>query len=433
VLLEDGRGDAGRARLAWGARARHRLDWSVSGIGRLSWLATLPADRRLYGTLAYDLGLPPHARRADPIVPQPLADFFEPAHELVVDCGTGELLVGNWEELGGTAERRNGGTSPHVLTSSRPHVHSALLSRTFTQPAFESAVRRVKDYIAAGDVYQVNLAVGECYQTALTPWELYLRVRAVNPSPWMGFADFGDWQIVSGSPELLVEIGGTAERRNGGTLGDVDPGTRSTPASGSTASAVPPFRRSVVIRTRPIAGTRKKTGDPDRDAAMRTELTLDIKEQAEHRMLVDLARNDVGRVAEFGSVHVAEREVIEEYSHVFHLVSDVVGLLRADRAVTDAVAALFPGGTITGAPKIRAMEVIAELEPVARGAYTGGLGWLGPDGAQLNILIRSAVFRDGAVAIHAGAGIVWDSDPAREWRESLRKAAAMRVALGPEP
>jgi len=449
VLLEDGRGDAGRARLAWGARARHRLEWSASGIGRLSWLATLPADRRLYGTLAYDLGLPPHARRADPIVPQPLADFFEPAHELVVDCGTGELLVGNWEELGGTAERdggtaerRNGGTSPHVLSSSRTPVHPVLRSRTLSQLEFESAVRRIKAYIAAGDVYQVNLAVGECYETALTPWELYLRVRVVNPSPWMGFADFGDWQIVSGSPELLVEIGGSAERRHGGTAERRNGGTIQVmdrqeqgvrPADGSVPAAVPPFRRSAVIRTRPIAGTRKKTGDPARDAAMRAELTLDIKEQAEHRMLVDLARNDVGRVAEFGSVHVAEREVIEEYSHVFHLVSDVVGLLRADRTVTDAVAALFPGGTITGAPKIRAMEVIAELEPVARGAYTGGLGWLGPDGAQLNILIRSAVFRDGAVGIHAGAGIVWDSDPAREWRESLRKAAAMRVALGTEP
>ena len=338
-----------------------------------------------------------------------MAEFFEPAHELVVDCETGELLVGDWGDLGGAADRRAGGTADrdaHGVTSSRPHVlpssrHPALLQRSFTQPAFESAVRRVKEYIAAGDVYQVNLAVGERYETALTPWELYLRVRVVNPSPWMGFADFGDWQIVSGSPELLVEVGGR------GGLG--------------------------VIRTRPIAGTRKKTGDPDRDAAMRAELTLDLKEQAEHRMLVDLARNDVGRVAEFGSVHVAEREVVEEYSHVFHLVSDVVGLLRADRTVTDAVAALFPGGTITGAPKIRAMEVIAELEPVARGAYTGGLGWLGPDGAQLNILIRSAVFRDGAVGIHAGAGIVWDSDPTREWRESLRKAAAMRVALGADP
>jgi para-aminobenzoate synthetase component 1 len=373
-------------------------------MGDLGWLATLPADRRLYGTLAYDLGLPPRARRAAPLVPQPLADLFEPEHELVMECDTGRLLAGAWQDLPSLP------SLPSVPSSSRP----TLRHRSFTQPAFESAVRRIKDYIAAGDVYQVNLAVGECYETALTPWELYLRVRALNPSPWMGFADFGDWQIASGSPELLLEVGGTAEdggtaeRRNGGT------------------------GLSAIIRTRPIAGTRKKTGDPERDAAMRSELALDAKEQAEHRMLVDLARNDIGRVADFGSVYVAEREVIEEYSHVFHLVSDVVGRLRPDRTVADAVRALFPGGTVTGAPKIRAMEVIAELEPVARGAYTGALGWLGPDGAQLNILIRSAVFREGVVGIHAGAGIVWDSDPAREWRESLRKAAALRVALGAE-
>ena len=163
---------------------------------------------------------------------------------------------------------------------------------------------------------------------------------------------------------------------------------------------------------------------------MREELSLDEKERAEHRMLVDLARNDVGRVAEFGSVRVAAREVVEEYSHVFHLVSEVVGTLRADRGMEDVLSAMFPGGTITGAPKIRAMEVIADLEPVARGAYTGGLGWMGPDGGQMNILIRSAVCRDGLVCVQAGAGIVWDSDPAREWRESLRKGAAMRLALG---
>jgi para-aminobenzoate synthetase component 1 len=165
---------------------------------------------------------------------------------------------------------------------------------------------------------------------------------------------------------------------------------------------------------------------------MRAELTLDVKEQAEHRMLLDLARNDIGRVAEFGSVRVTAREVVEEYSHVFHLVSEVEGRLDPAHGVADAVAALFPGGTITGAPKIRAMEVIAELEPVARGAYTGGMGWIGPGGAQLNILIRSAVCRDGQVGIHAGAGIVWDSDPGREWRESRRKAAALRAALGVE-
>jgi para-aminobenzoate synthetase component 1 len=366
--------------------------------------------------VAYDLGLPGHARRAEPMVPQPLAEFFVPERELVLDCDSGVLLQGAWEDLGGLDAD---GTGDPVIPSSR---HPVLRHRSFTQGEFESAVRRVKEYIAAGDVYQVNIAVGDRYETDLSPWELYCRLRALNPSPWMGFADFGDWQVVSASPELLVEIGGQAVRRAGGQelVEQVRPG-------------VPLARTPVVIRTRPIAGTRKKTGDPERDAAMRAELALDAKEQAEHRMLVDLARNDIGRVAEYGSVHVAEREVIEEYSHVFHLVSDVAGVLRPGCGVTEAVAALFPGGTITGAPKIRAMEVIAELEPVARGAYTGGLGWIGPDGAQVNILIRSAVCRGGAVGVHAGAGIVWDSDPAREWRESLRKAAALRVALGVEP
>jgi para-aminobenzoate synthetase component 1 len=416
VLLEDGRGAPGCARLAWGAEARWRLAWDADAVGRLDWLAGLPSDRRLYGTIAYDLGLPPHARRADPMVPQPLAEFFEPEGEVVLDLASGEVIEGSTDRV-----RRSAG-SP-VRPSAGPPV---LLHRTFTQPAFESAVCRVRDCIAAGDVYQVNLAVGDCYATALPPWELYLRLRALNPSPWMGFADFGDWQIVSGSPELLVEVDGSTDRRIGGS----DLPVRRSAGPPVRESAGPSARRSAVIRTRPIAGTRKKTGDADRDAAMRAELTLDEKERAEHRMLLDLARNDIGRVAEFGSVTVTEREVVEEYSHVFHLVSEVEGRMGAGHRVADAVVALFPGGTITGAPKIRAMEVIAELEPVARGAYTGGMGWIGPDGAQINILIRSAVCRDGQVAIHAGAGIVWDSDPGREWRESLRKAAALRAALG---
>ena len=248
-------------------------------------------------------------------------------------------------------------------------------------------------------MYQVNLSVAERYRVTASPWEAYLRLRSLNPSPWMGFADFGDWQLVSGSPELLLE---RQSDGNGGSL----------------------------LRTRPIAGTRKKTGDPARDTAMKTELRLDAKEQAEHRMLVDLARNDLGRVAEFGSVHVSEREVVEEYSHVFHLVSEVRARVGGNRSPWEMFAALFPGGTITGTPKIRAMEVIAELEPVARGMYTGALGWLGPGEMQFNILIRSAVMRGNEAVVQAGAGIVWDSDPAREWRESLRKGAAVREALG---
>ncbi|HEY6809121.1 MAG TPA: anthranilate synthase component I family protein, partial [Gemmatimonadales bacterium] len=271
--------------------------------------------------------------------------------------------------------------------------------RFFDGPAFEAAVRRALDYIAAGDLYQANLSVAERWPLSIGPWDAYLHLRRLNPSPWMGFADFGDWQLVCGSPELLVEWS----------------------AGGR-------------VRTRPIAGTRKKTGDRTTDARMRAELTLDDKERAEHLMLVDLARNDIGRLAAYGSVRVAEREVVEEYSHVFHLVSEVEGQARAGIGAGDVVAALFPGGTITGCPKIRAMEIIAELEPVARGAYTGALGWIGADALQLNIVIRSAVVSGGEVAIQAGAGIVADSIPGREWREALRKAAAIRSAFGyPSP
>lgn len=385
VLLEDGAGQSGKARLAWGARRRLRLEWSGERIGDAAWLRALDGERRAYGVIAYDLGLPPHARRSDPPVPQPLVDFFEPEHEVVVDL----------EADARTGEQTDLGTRPH-----HPNT-STLLSRSFTQAGFESAVRRIKDYIAAGDVYQVNLALAERFRVTLSPWEVYLRLREINPSPWMGFADFGDWQVVSGSPELLVEA-----RWDGGTEG----------------------RR--VVRARPIAGTRKKTGNAARDAVMRSELCLDEKEQAEHRMLLDLARNDVGRVAQYGTVEVSEREVIEEYSHLFHLVSEVRGVLQTDCSAGDVIAALFPGGTITGAPKISAMEVIAELEPVARGMYTGALGWVGGGELQLNIMIRSAVLRDGIGCVQAGAGIVWDSDPEREWRESLRKGAAVRAALG---
>lgn len=395
VWLEDGAG-RGLGRLAWGAHVRHRLEWGDAGADPLAALRQAGAGRRVYGVVAYDLGLPARAARRRPMVAHPLADVFEPAHELIIDLAREAIVTGVMPADRNAAERPSLGPP-------------ALLARSFDQAGFESAVRRVKDYIAAGDVYQVNLTVAERFAVSLSPWEVYLRLRAINPSPWMGFADFGDWQVVSGSPELLVEIGGLRDRPSGGPMEE---------AAGP------------LVRTRPIAGTRKKTGDPDRDAAMRTELRLDEKEQAEHRMLLDLARNDVGRVAEFHSVRVSAREVVEEYSHVFHLVSEVEGRLRPGLGPWDGIAALFPGGTITGAPKIRAMEVIAELEPVARGAYTGGLGWVGPDGAQLNILIRSAVFRDGVACVQAGAGIVWDSDPAREWRESLRKGAAMRVALG---
>jgi para-aminobenzoate synthetase component 1 len=282
------------------------------------------------------------------------------------------------------------------LKSAAPEpVADAVSRRSFSQPQFEAAVLRAQEHIAAGDIYQVNLSVAETWHLAPDPWHLYRRLRDINPSPWMGFADFGDWQLVCGSPELLIE------RAAGGQL-----------------------------RTRPIAGTRRKTGDAEADRRMRRELTLDEKERAEHLMLVDLARNDIGRLARFGTVHLSEREVVEEYSHVFHLVSEVRGVERPGTDPAEVVASLFPGGTITGCPKIRAMEIIGDLEPVARGAYTGALGWIGAHDLQLNIVIRSAVVSQGQVVVQAGAGIVADSIPGREWKESLRKGAAVRAAFG---
>jgi len=349
-----------------------------------------------YGLLSYEAGLPQWVPPSQAALPQPLADWFVPANRILLGSDGRARLEGPEAE----ACWRDASESGLTVPPPQPPVLAAPPWRSFDASGFESAVRRAHEYIAAGDIYQVNLALAEHREYPGTAWDAYRRLREVNPSPWMGFADFGDWQLVCGSPELLIEV------------------TTRSPADGRRA------------RTRPIAGTRKKTGDVAADTRMRDELRLDAKERAEHLMLVDLARNDLGRVSAFGSVRVAELEVVEEYSHVFHLVSEVRGRLRPDAGVAEVVGSVFPGGTITGCPKLRAMEIIRELEPVGRGAYTGGFGWIGADGLQLNIVIRSAVVSGGRVLIQAGAGIVADSIPEREWRESLRKGEAVRLAFG---
>ncbi len=392
VLLEDGRG-AGLTHLVWGAARRVRRGFGEPG----GVIPPLAGGMPWYGVLGYEAGLPDWVTPAPPALAQPLTDWFIPENRILLGSdGRALRLEGpeareRWADADGLAS-----PLPRVAPDGAPDPW-----RSFDAPGFEAAVRRACEYIAAGDVYQVNLAQAERWAFPGCAWDAYRRLRAVNPSPWMGFADFGDWQVVCGSPELLIEV--------------------TPPLEGGTG---------VLVRTRPIAGTRKKTGDAARDARMRAELRLDEKERAEHLMLVDLARNDLGRVSEYGSVHVAEREVVEEYSHVFHLVSEVRGRLRPDVSAPTVVEAVFPGGTITGCPKLRAMEIIRELEPVGRGAYTGGLGWIGSDGLQLNIVIRSAVVSEGCVLVQAGAGIVADSVPEREWRESLRKAEAVRLAFG---
>ena len=261
---------------------------------------------------------------------------------------------------------------------------------SFTESSFVSAVEKVQQYISQGDVFQVNLSVRQAEALRTHPMEIYTKLREVNPSPYMGYMQLPEFQLVSGSPELLVKKEGTE------------------------------------ISTRPIAGTRSRGKDEVEDMKLAKELIENEKERAEHVMLVDLERNDLGRVAQFGSVEVNEFMVIEKYSHVMHIVSNVRGTLQQEKDAFDLIKATFPGGTITGAPKIRTMEIIEELEPVRRSIYTGSLGWIGYNGdMELNITIRTMLAKDGKAYVQAGAGIVIDSVPEREYKESLKKAAAL--------
>ncbi len=273
-------------------------------------------------------------------------------------------------------------------------VRLGLVEPTSTRGEFEGMVRQALAYIRAGDIFQANLA-----QRFTAAWEgpvlpLYRALRELNPSPFACLLSCDELAVVSCSPERLVRV---QEDR---------------------------------IDTRPIAGTRPRGATPEADAVNSLELLLSEKERAEHIMLVDLARNDLGRVCDAGSVAVTELMGLETYSHVIHIVSDVSGRLRAGTDAVDILRAVFPGGTITGCPKVRCMQILRELEPVARGLYTGSLGTLGFDGTMdLNIAIRTMVIRDGQLSFHAGAGIVADSDPSREYDETLAKAAALFGAL----
>ncbi|MGN7892467.1 aminodeoxychorismate synthase component I [Bacillus sp. 22475] len=260
----------------------------------------------------------------------------------------------------------------------------------FTETGFMKAVECIQEYIGAGDVFQVNLSTRQERTLQTHPLEIYTSLREINPSPYMGYLELGDFQIVSGSPELLIKKQGTE------------------------------------VSTRPIAGTRSRGADEQEDEELARELIENEKERAEHVMLVDLERNDLGRVCKYGTVEVDEFMVIEKYSHVMHIVSNVRGEVKEDKDAFDLVKAVFPGGTITGAPKIRTMEIIEELEPVRRGIYTGSIGWIGYSGdTELNIVIRTLLAKDGKAHVQAGAGIVIDSNPENEYKESLKKAIAL--------
>lgn len=261
---------------------------------------------------------------------------------------------------------------------------------TYTPEDYASMVLRVKEYIAAGDIIQANVSQRLAVPTRADAFALYEHLRAVNPSPFAFYFDFGSFQLASCSPERLLEVRG---------------------------------RR---VQTRPIAGTRPRGADAHSDEALRADLLLSEKERAEHIMLVDLERNDLGRVCEYGTVRVSELMVVEAYSHVFHIVSNVVGRLRNERDALDAVAAAFPGGTITGCPKVRCMEIIDEVERTRRGPYTGSAGYLAYDGdMDLNIIIRTFVIKNGVAYAQVGGGVVADSDPESEFEETLHKARAL--------
>ena len=265
-----------------------------------------------------------------------------------------------------------------------------------TRAQFEAGVERIREYIRAGDAFQVVLSQRLGMDLRASPFDLYRALRSLNPSPYLYFLELDGITLVGSSPEVLVRL---------------EDGT---------------------VTVRPIAGTRKRGKTPEEDRALANDLLADEKELAEHRMLVDLGRNDVGRVAEYGSVHVPDLIVIERYSHVMHMVSQVEGKLRAGLSAMDVFRACFPAGTVSGAPKIRAMEIIDELEPTRRGPYCGAVGYLDSDGTiALNVAIRTMIATsDGLIHVPVGGGIVADSDPATEFEETQVKAIAMLKALG---
>ncbi|WP_228745354.1 anthranilate synthase component I family protein [Paenibacillus sp. S150] len=268
------------------------------------------------------------------------------------------------------------------------------MTSAFSPEQFQQAVREVQEYIRQGDVFQVNLSLRQEAQLKSSPEDVYEWLRKLNPSPYMGLLRSPGFTLASASPELLVRLHGDK------------------------------------VSARPIAGTRRRGLTPAEDAAMEAELRGSQKEIAEHIMLVDLERSDIGRVAAYGSVRVPELLTVERYSHVMHLVSQVEGMAAPGKGAYDVIAALFPGGTITGAPKVRTMEIIEELEPVRRGPYTGSMGWIDYNGnMELNIIIRTLAVKDGAGYIQTGAGIVIDSDPYREYRECHNKAKAVVKAV----
>ncbi|HEX9019157.1 MAG TPA: chorismate-binding protein, partial [Anaerolineaceae bacterium] len=294
---------------------------------------------------------------------------------------------------------RLAGPLPPLDNSPVPSASTSLRSNV-TREQFVESVKAAKEHISAGDIFQVVLSQRLSRETNASPFAIYRALRRLNPSPYMYFFDFcgllegPDLRVIGASPELHVRLEGQ------------------------------------LATVRPIAGTRPRGKTTAEDLALERELLADPKELAEHVMLVDLARNDLGRVCQFGSVRVSEKMAIERYSHVMHIVSQVEGSLRPTFDAFDLVRATFPAGTVSGAPKIRAMQIIHELEPDSRGPYAGAVGYFASDGSlDTCITIRTLVMRGQTISVQAGAGIVADSDPEREYQETLNKARALALAV----
>lgn len=364
----------------------------------------------LFGYLGYDMiRLVEHLPNVNPDpLGLPDACMMRPSVVAVLDGVKGEVTVVSpaWVQDGVSARAAYAQAAERVMDAVRDLERALPQARTlgdaaelgtpvsnFTHDGYKAAVEKAKDYIRAGDIFQVVPAQRWTQDFPLPPFALYRSLRRTNPSPFMFHFNFGGFQVIGASPEILVRV----------------------------------FGNEVTIR--PIAGTRPRGATPEEDNALEADLLADRKELAEHLMLLDLGRNDVGRVAKIGTVRPTEEFIIERYSHVMHIVSNVVGELHEDQDALSAFFAGMPAGTVSGAPKVRAMEIIDELEPEKRGVYGGGVGYFSAGGdMDMCIALRTAIIKDEKLYIQAGGGVVYDSDPEAEYQETVHKSNAIRRA-----
>jgi anthranilate synthase component I len=369
-----------------------------------------PVAAGLFGYLGYDMiRLVEHLPDVNPDpLGLPDAVLMRPSVVAVLDGVKGEVTIvaPAWVGSGLSARAAYAQAAERVMDSLRDLDRSPAVPRdlgevapvgapqsNFTHDGYKAAVEKAKAYIRAGDIFQVVPSQRWAQRFELPPFALYRSLRRTNPSPFMFFFNFGGFQVVGASPEILVRL------------------------------------RDGEVTVRPIAGTRKRGSTPEEDRALEADLLADPKERAEHLMLLDLGRNDVGRVARVGTVHPTETFIIERYSHVMHIVSNVVGEIAEGEDALSALLAGLPAGTVSGAPKVRAMQIIDELEPEKRGVYGGGVGYFAANGEMdFCIALRTAVVKDETLYIQAGGGVVYDSDPESEYQETVNKSNALRRA-----